>query len=125
MILILLFCFIFFNDVVQAQPAVMPDDAGNPEGTDSDVVTLTNPLGKDVTPQAFIGRIISAVLGLVGSIALVMFIYGGFTWMTAAGSPEKVKTGQDVIVWAVIGLIIIFTAYALVRFVFTSLGVGG
>ena len=48
-------------------------DADNPENP----VTLTNPLGtKDnpnPTPQEFIGRIIKAILGIVGSLALVMF----------------------------------------------------
>jgi uncharacterized membrane protein YjfL (UPF0719 family) len=51
-----------------------------------------------------------------------MFIYGGFTWMLAAGSAEKVKKGRDIIIWAAIGLVIIFSAYAIVKMVFTGLG---
>ena len=95
----------------------------NAKGDPTDTVTLTNPLGTEVTPQIFIGRIIKAVLGIVGSLALLMFIYGGFNWMTAAGSPEKVEKGKQILLWATIGLIVIFTSYALVKFVFTSLGV--
>jgi len=99
----------------------------NAKGGLSDPVTLTNPLGtKDnlnPTPQEFIGRIIKAILGIVGSLALVMFIYGGFNIMTAAGTAEKVEKGKQILVWATIGLIVIFTSYALVKFVFTSLGV--
>jgi hypothetical protein len=90
-------------------------------------VTLPNPLGskaEDADINVLIGKIINAVLGIVGSLALVMFIYGGFTWMLAAGSPERVKRGKDIIIWAAIGLIIIFSAYALVKFVFTGLGAG-
>ena len=37
--------------------------------------------------------------------------------MTAAGSNEKVQKGKDILIWATIGLVIIFTSYALVRFV--------
>ncbi len=74
-------------------------------------------------PQTLIGKIINAVLGIVGSIALVMVIYGGFIWMTAAGNQEKVTKGRDVLVWAAVGLVIIFSSYALVKFVFTGLGV--
>ena len=85
-----------------------------PEGQ----VCLDNPLGADVTPQTFIGGIIRAILGIVGSLALAMFIYGGFTWMTAAGNAEQVAKGRNILVWATIGLIVIFTSYALVRFVF-------
>jgi len=84
-----------------------------PEGS----VCLDNPLGTDVTPQTFIGGIIRAILGIIGSLALVMFIYGGFTWMTAAGNAEQVTKGRNILVWATIGLVVIFTSYALVRFV--------
>ena len=75
---------------------------------------LTNPLSVN-TPQALIGKIINAVLGIVGSLALLMFVFGGLTWMTSAGSQEKVKKGRDIIVWSAIGLAIIFASYGLVR----------
>jgi uncharacterized membrane protein YjfL (UPF0719 family) len=64
-----------------------------------------------------IGNIITAVLGIVGSLALVMFIFGGLTWMTAAGNTERVTKGKNILIWATIGLIVIFTSYALVEFV--------
>ena len=80
-------------------------------------VFLHNPLGTDITPQTFIGGIIRAILGIVGSLALVMFIYGGFTGMTETGNAEQVVNGRNTLVWAAIGLIVIFTSYALVRFI--------
>ncbi|MCG2695469.1 pilin [Candidatus Parcubacteria bacterium] len=86
----------------------------------SDPVSLTNPLTGNQTSKdipVLIGQVISALLGIVGSIALVMFIYGGFTWMTAAGNSEQVAKGKNIIVWAAIGLVVIFASYALVRFV--------
>lgn len=82
---------------------------------------LVNPLGNINSPQALIGKIINAVMGLIGSITLLMFVFGGFTWMTSAGSPEKVKKGRDILVWAAIGLVIIFSAYALVNLIITSI----
>jgi len=85
-------------------------------------VTLENPLGRISTPQALIGQIINAALGIVGSLALAMFIYGGFTWMLAAGNSEAVKNGKDILIWASLGLVLIFTAYALTKFVFSSVG---
>ncbi|MFA6602069.1 MAG: hypothetical protein WCT02_04400, partial [Candidatus Paceibacterota bacterium] len=48
----------------------------------SGTVSLTNPLGDLKDPSTLIGKIIGAALGLVGSLALAMFIYGGFIWMT-------------------------------------------
>lgn len=64
-----------------------------------------------------IARIIKLILGLVGVLALLMFIYGGVTWMTSAGNMEKVKKGKETLVWAVLGLAIVFLAYSLVFFI--------
>jgi hypothetical protein len=83
--------------------------------------SLTNPLGSINSPQLLIGKLIDSVLGIVGSIALLMFIFGGLTWMTSGGSAEKIKKGRDIIVWSAIGLIIIFASYGLVKFLILSI----
>ena len=78
--------------------------------------TLPNPLGiTDI--NAFIARIITFVLSLVGSVSLLLFVYGGITWMTSMGNDTKIKKGKDIVVWAVIGLAVVFFAYILVKFV--------
>lgn len=82
---------------------------------------LKSPIG-EVTGPELIGRIIKTVLGVVGALALAMFVYGGFTWLTSGGSPDKIQKGKDILMWAVIGLIIIFTSYTLVDFVLTAFG---
>ncbi len=85
---------------------------------------LPNPLGtSDV--RVVIANVIRAALGLVGSIALLMFIYGGFLWMTAAGNDEKVKQGKDTLVWTTLGIAIIFAAYAILNFVIGALTKAG
>jgi hypothetical protein len=90
--------------------------------TTPDVVRLDNPLGTEVNDvPTLIGKVISGVLSVVGSLALVMFIYGGFTWMLAAGNTEKVKKGRDILIWAALGLVIIFTSYAMVSYVITTI----
>ncbi|MEI8360578.1 MAG: hypothetical protein WCG01_00360 [bacterium] len=61
------------------------------------------------------------MLGMVGSISLLAFVWGGFQMVLAAGDSAKVKKGRDSIVAAVIGLIIVFTSYILVQFVMTNL----
>lgn len=101
---ILLFFSLFFISTAQA-------------GT----TNLSNPLGDIDSPQMLIGRIINAIMGLIGSITLLMFIYGGFVWMASAGNPEKVKKGRDILVWTAIGLFVIFSSYAIVSFVIKSI----
>ena len=68
-----------------------------------------------------IQTVISAFLGLLGIIFLVLIIYAGFEWMTAQGEEEKVTKAKDTLTRAVIGLIIIIAAYSITYFVFQSL----
>lgn len=96
----------------------------NPPATvntnNTNIPQLTNPLNIS-SPQALLGQVLNGVFGIIGSLALVMFIFGGLTWMVSAGNPEKVKKGRDMLIWAAIGLFIVFSAYALVRFLLDSI----
>jgi len=51
-----------------------------------------------------------------------MFIYGGLTWMLSGGNEELVKKGKNTVMWAALGIALIFTSYALVRFVIETIG---
>ncbi|MCX6797989.1 MAG: pilin [Candidatus Falkowbacteria bacterium] len=121
LIALLFFCLFLMPFLVLATPGdstTVPagpgDSAPIPCGTNQ--ACIDNPI-KVYSPQALIGQIIDVVLGIVGSLALVMFVFGGITWMTSSGSPEKIKKGRDILIWAAIGLVIIFSSYALVNFV--------
>ena len=73
--------------------------------------------------NVFIQLLIKAanvILMMVGGVALIMFIYGGFVLLTAAGG-DNVKKGKDTLVAAVIGLVIIFSAQLLLNFVLTTI----
>ncbi len=84
--------------------------------------TLRNPLGDGVVnPDVVIANVIKVFLGVVGVIALVYFIYGGFTMMISAGNAEKLKKGRDTLFWAIIGLAVIFGSYGLTEAVFQAL----
>ena len=113
---------VFSASPIYAQSQKTPSTAVCPAGSTD---CLTNPLGSITSPQALIGRIINSVLGVVGSIALLMFVYGGLTWMTSAGSQEKVKKGRDTLLWAAIGLVVVFSAYALTKVIITSVTTAG
>jgi len=62
-------------------------------------------------------NVIQWVLGILALVAVVMIIYGGILWMTAAGNEEKIAKAKKVISAAVIGLIIVLMAWAIVIFV--------
>lgn len=61
-------------------------------------------------------RIIQWVLGLLGLVAVIMIIIGGFRWMTAGGNEEKVEAAKKILTAAIIGLIIVLLAWAIVIF---------
>lgn len=107
----------FFSPLLAAALAFIPYAAH------AATVTLTNPLGtSDV--RTIVGRVISASLSVVGSIALLMFVYGGFLWLTSRGDAKLVTKGKDTMMWAILGLVIIFSAYVIVRTVLTGLVAG-
>ena len=60
-------------------------------------------------------------MGLLGIVAVVIILIGGFTWMTAGGNDEKVGEAKKWIFAGIIGLAIILSAYALSSFVIKSL----
>ncbi|MFH0815038.1 MAG: RelA/SpoT family protein [Candidatus Falkowbacteria bacterium] len=104
--------------------AIPPDNTGTtpksaPAGGES-TYELPNFLGI-TDPNILINRIIRAILGVTGSAALIIFIYGGFLWLTSAGSDTKVQKGTNAMKWAAIGLVVIFSTYVLVSFILTSL----
>lgn len=62
-------------------------------------------------------NILNWVLGIMALIAVVMIIWGGFTWLSAAGNEEKIEKAKKIIGAAVVGLIVILLAWAIVIFV--------
>jgi hypothetical protein len=80
------------------------------------------PLGTHSLP-VIIGQVVRALLSVVGVIALVMFVYGGFLWMTSAGNSEKVETAKQTLTWSAIGILVTLGAASLVNFVLKTIGV--
>jgi len=67
--------------------------------------------------ESTVVKIIQWVLGLLGLIAVIMILYGGFIWMTAGGNEERVETAKKIITAAVVGLVVVLLAWAIVIFV--------
>jgi hypothetical protein len=110
----------FLLAAVLALPLVVL--AADPPGPiDSGTTVLPNPLGNAVTPAELAGRLIKIILGVSGIAALVVFIYGGLTFMFSGGNSQKVETAKNTLVYAALGLAIIFASYAVLSFVLQAL----
>jgi len=57
-----------------------------------------------------VANIIQVVLGILGVVFLILIIYSGFLWMSAAGNDEKIKSAQGHLRNAVIGAVIVIGA---------------
>lgn len=66
-----------------------------------------------LTLPGIIGRFIQPVIMLVGVFFLVLIIYAGIMWMTAAGNEEQVTKAKNTITSAVIGLLVVLLSYGL------------
>lgn len=129
--LILMFVFIIFSiaftNVSIAGPLQTPEkvtgsdsmekfanSAGFYKGTDSNGTLL----------GATIATIIKGFLSLLAIIFIILMLYAGFNWMTAGGDEQKVTQAKETIQKAIIGLIIIISAYTITAFVFKALPFG-
>lgn len=52
-------------------------------------------------------------LAIVLVLAIIIFIYVGFMFMTASGDAEKIEKAKKMLFWAIIGVIIAFLSYGL------------
>ena len=75
---------------------------------------------KGATAIDVIRNVISLFLGMVGALALGVFVYAGVTWMTA-GSSDRIQKAKDAMKYAVIGLALIAFAFAITTFFIDTL----
>ncbi len=64
-----------------------------------------------------IRRILNVILGFLGIITVVMVIYGGFVWLTAAGNDDNVAKGRHTLLWAALGAILIGIAWTVSSYI--------
>jgi type IV secretory pathway VirB2 component (pilin) len=58
---------------------------------------------------------------VVGIIAVVMIIVGGIKYITSGGDSGNVTSAKNTILYAIVGIVVAFLAYAAVNFVMSSL----
>ena len=66
-------------------------------------------------------QITNTVLYIVGIIAVIMLIIGGIRYVTSGGDSKKVTDAKNTVLYAIIGLVIAFLAFAIVNFVISVL----
>ena len=101
-------------------------EAGNLSGAfgkDSNLEKIASSSGYDAKEgnrnslELKIALIIQTALGLLGVLFIVLSVYAGITWMTAAGNEESIKKAVTTLKHNVVGLIIVLLAYTISIFI--------
>lgn len=100
-----------FGWVVSAPHAL----AAEPCAAGAECISLENPISRVSNVPQFIGVLVRGALGIIGGLTLLMFIWGGFQWLISAGNAERVETGTQTMLWAAIGVVIVFSSYFIVN----------
>ncbi|KXK26789.1 MAG: hypothetical protein TR69_WS6001000810 [candidate division WS6 bacterium OLB20] len=107
-----------------AAAGVSAVNAASPTPATDGPNTIQNPLNSLFSDIGSIFSTLSAFIIPVATLAfLAMIIYGGFTYLTAAGSDEKVAQAKKILTFAVIGFIIILVAPVVVGIISALFGV--
>ena len=72
--------------------------------------------------QNTVGSVLNVVYGLVGILAVVFIIIGGFKYSTSQGEPGKVQQAKNTIMYALIGLVVTLSAFAITQFALSAMG---
>ena len=68
-----------------------------------------------------IGDIISSALALIGVVFLIIAIVAGYRWMMAGGNEETVANAKKTLSRAIVGVVIVLSAYAITYYVVNAL----
>lgn len=66
-------------------------------------------------------QVVRILLGGVALIAVTMFIYGGYVFLTSGGNADRVKLGKDTLFWASLGIVVILGSWVAIQYVLRGL----
>ena len=77
---------------------------------------LTDPYCALLELGKLVGIVMYAMTAFAGLASLAFLIVGGFKYVTAGDNPKELSAARSTLQWAIVGLIVTASAYALVRF---------
>lgn len=77
----------------------------------------TSPLPQVKANDNSVQNILNIVFGIVGVVTFLMIVIGGFRYVLAGGDPAKMAQAKKTILYALIGLVVVLSAYSIVTFV--------
>lgn len=112
---------VFAGDATATNPC---DTISSGISQGADCAKPTSAPGQLFGPQSIFVTITNIMLFIIGAIAVVMLIVGGIRYVVSAGDQNAVTSAKNTILYAIIGIVVAFLAYAAVNFVSNQLQTG-
>ncbi len=120
----LLVASVFFVSAVSAAVAA-PDCSSVPGTTLVGSVCMPTKAStglSDSSPWTIIVNVINWLMGIIGIIAILMFVVSGWMYLSAGGDEKKTEDAKGIIKYTIIGIAIALTAFIIVRLVANLVG---
>ncbi len=78
--------------------------------------------GNNRTVTGTLQQVVNIIIFLVGAVSVLMIVIGGLRYALSGGDQNTITGAKNTIIYAIIGLVVAFAAYAIVNFVLTNLG---
>lgn len=118
---IIVFSFVFSAFIAPAPAAAQLESAKDLLNTSGKAALGEEYQDEGNLPQT-IGNIVKIILSLLGLLFVLMAIYAGFLWFTSGGNEDQIGKAKDILKNAIIGLIIVISAYSITLFVLRNAG---
>lgn len=95
---------------------------------------ITNPLLKNSeaivkNPKDYFNNVLQGVLSIFMIVAVIYFIwhfvFGGYHFIASQGDPKKIEQAKEELTYALIGLAVVLSVFAVLKFVGQVLGIPG
>lgn len=67
--------------------------------------------------QDIFSNVVSTVIGIAGIMLFILFIVGGFQWLTAGGNPQAAESAKKTLTYAIGGLVVIALAFLILTLI--------
>jgi len=88
---------------------------------DSTPPYIQNPISGCNDAICLFERFIRFFLGGVAVVSTVMFIWGGYLFLTSGGNVEQVKKGKDTLLWSSLGIVVILASWVILKYFISNI----
>ncbi len=87
----------------------------------TDEVGISGDIDKRPLGQVILSMV-NFFIGILGLLAVVMFVYAGVLWVISGGSEDQITKAKKIMIYAALGILIVIMSFSIVRFITSSAG---